>query len=69
LLDLLELAKSKNIGAIRTPISISRWIKLKLGDTFRFFVAHEQRHFVQINNALVTIRDTKDILPAAHPAV
>jgi hypothetical protein len=69
LLDLLELAKSKNIGAIRTPISISRWIKLKLGDTFRFFVAHEQRHFVQINNALLTIRDLKDILPAAHPAV
>ena len=69
LLDLLELAKSKNIGAIRTPISISRFIKLKLGDTFRFFIAHEQRHFVQINDALATIRGLKDILPTAHPAV
>jgi len=69
LLDMLELAKSKNIGAIRTPISISRFIKLKLGDTFRFFIAHEQRHFVQINNALVTIQIVKDILPTAHPAV
>ena len=69
LLDMLELAKSKNIGAIRTPISISRFIKLKLGDTFRFFIAHEQRHFVQINNALVSIRGVKDILPTAHPAV
>ena len=69
LLDMLELAKSKNIGAIRTPISISRFIKLKLGDTFRFFIAHEQRHFVQINNALASIRGVKDILPTAHPAV
>ena len=67
LLDMLELAKSKNIGAIRTPISISRFIKLKLGDTFRFFIAHEQRHFVQINNALASIRGVKDILPTAHP--
>jgi len=69
LLDLLESAKSKNIGAIRTPVSISRFIKLKLGDTFRFFVAHEQRHFVQINNALDAILSVKDKLPTAHPAV
>ena len=69
LLDMLELAKTKNIGAIRTPISISRFIKLKLGDTFRFFIAHEQRHFVQINNAVAFIRGVKDILPTAHPAV
>jgi hypothetical protein len=27
-------------------------IKLKLGDTFRFFIAHEQRHFIQIQNTL-----------------
>jgi len=69
LIDLLESAKSKNLGAIRTPISISRFIKLKLGDTFRFFIAHEQRHFVQINNALVSIRGVKDILPTTHPAI
>lgn len=69
LLDILELAKSKNIGTIRTPISISRFIKLKLGDTFRFFIAHEQRHFVQINNTLASIRGVKDISPTTHPAV
>ena len=52
LLDLLDKAKEKNIGAIRTPISISRFIKLKVGDTFRFLIAHEQRHFVQIANTI-----------------
>jgi hypothetical protein len=58
LLELLEKAKTKNIGRIRTPISISRFIKLKLGDTFRFLIAHEQRHFVQINNTIVHVKKT-----------
>jgi len=52
LLLLLEKAKSKNIGAIRTPISISKLIRLKTGDTFRFLIAHEQRHFLQIEHTL-----------------
>lgn len=56
LLNLLEQAKQKNIGAIRTPISISRFIKLKLGDTFRFLIAHEQRHFLQITNTIREIQ-------------
>ena len=56
LLDLLEKAKTKNIGKIRTPISISRFIKLKLGDTFRFLIAHEQRHFIQISNTMAHVK-------------
>lgn len=56
LLTLLENAKEKNIGAIRTPVSISKFIRLKLGDTFRFLIAHEQRHFVQIRSALLQIK-------------
>lgn len=52
LLLLLEVASEKNLGSIRVPISISRFIKLKLGDTFRFLVAHQQRHFIQLKNAL-----------------
>jgi hypothetical protein len=56
LLQLLEQAKAKNIGKIRVPISLTKFIKLKAGDTFRFFVAHEQRHFVQIANALEQAR-------------
>ena len=69
LLGLLENAKQKNIGAIRTPISISRFLKLKAGDTFRFLVAHEQRHFLQIANAMNDIRSATGKSPANHPAV
>ena len=66
LLELLEQAKSKNIRSIRTPISISRLIRLRLGDTFRFLVAHEQRHFVQIDNTLARVKGTINIFPATH---
>jgi hypothetical protein len=52
LLELLEKAKQTNIGKIRIPISLAKFVKLKLGDTFRFLIVHQQRHFVQIKNIL-----------------
>lgn len=51
LLNLLEIAKSISLD-IRIPTSLSRLITLKLGDTFRFFIAHQHRHFVQIANVI-----------------
>ena len=56
LLELLEHAKGANLGKTRIPITLSKFIKLKLGDTFRFLIAHHQRHFVQVGN---TLRDVK----------
>jgi hypothetical protein len=63
LLTLLSKAREKHLGKIKVPISIARFIKLKLGDTFRFFIAHEQRHFVQVARTLnvakeKTLRET-----------
>lgn len=55
LLNLLQIARSKNLGAIRIPTSVSKLISLKLGDTFRFVIAHEQRHFVQITNSVKAV--------------
>lgn len=52
LLLLIEQAREVNIGKLKTPISISPIIKLKLGDTFRFLIAHQQRHFGQIERTL-----------------
>jgi hypothetical protein len=56
LLLLLEKAKQVHLGKIHIPISIASFIKLKLGDLFRFFIAHHQRHFVQINNILTALK-------------
>ncbi len=55
LLTLLPIAGMANLSAIRIPISISRFIKLKLGDTLQFFVAHEQRHMIQVMNVLQSV--------------
>lgn len=52
LLVLFQQASSTDIGMLKVPISISRFIKLKLGDTFRFLIAHQQRHFIQLENTL-----------------
>jgi DinB superfamily len=56
LLNLLTIAKSVDLNTNRIPTSLSKVIKLKLGDTFRFFVAHEQRHFLQIDKVLKSIK-------------
>jgi hypothetical protein len=52
LLQLLDASKERDLNVIKVPISISKMIKLKLGDTFRFIIAHEQRHMVQARNTM-----------------
>ena len=52
LLQLIDRARSVNIGALRVPISLSKWIRLKLGDTFLFLTAHLERHILQIERVL-----------------
>ncbi|MGK2863892.1 MAG: DinB family protein [Chitinophagaceae bacterium] len=69
MLGLLETAKCKNISSIKTPISISKLIRLKVGDTFRFLIAHEQRHFVQIENTISLVKKITNKYPTAHPVV
>jgi hypothetical protein len=58
LLKLLDLAANNNLARIRVPISIAKFIKLKLGDTFRFVIAHHQRHFVQCANTIISLKTT-----------
>lgn len=52
LIQLMDISKSRDLNAIRIPITVSKMIKLKLGDVFRFLVAHEQRHMIQARNTL-----------------
>jgi uncharacterized damage-inducible protein DinB len=55
LLMLLEKSREINLGRVRIPISLNRFIRLKLGDTFHFLIAHQQRHFLQIQKILDNI--------------
>lgn len=47
LLQLLDKAMNINLGKVKTAISISPLIKLKLGDTFRVVIYHNERHLQQ----------------------
>ena len=52
LLDLLNASKNVNLNKVKTSISITTLIKLKLGDTFRFIIYHNKRHVVQAQKVL-----------------
>ncbi len=69
MLALLEKAKTTNIGKLRVPISLAKFIKLKLGDTFGFLIAHERRHFVQIENVLKELNKVSDKYPVIRLVV
>ncbi len=47
LLELLHKSRAVSLNRTRTSISISNFIRLKLGDTFRFIIYHNRRHMVQ----------------------
>ena len=52
LIALLTQAKNTNLNTIKIPISIAPFLKIRLGDTFRFLIAHQQRHFAQIERGV-----------------
>lgn len=52
LLDLLRRSGEVSLKKTKTSISISKWIKLRLGDTLRVVIYHNQRHMKQIQNIL-----------------
>lgn len=47
LLRLLDHARYVDLTRTKTSISLTSWIKLRLGDTFRVIVYHNQRHIEQ----------------------
>jgi len=63
LIHLLEMSKTRDLNTIRIPITLTKLIKLKLGDVFRFLIAHEQRHMIQARNTLHDVGIKTDRFP------
>lgn len=63
LINLLTLAGSRNITKIHVPLSLTRMVKLRLGDALRFLIAHEQRHLIQARNTLKKVGVATDKFP------
>ncbi|MDF9797059.1 hypothetical protein OKW21_002322 [Catalinimonas alkaloidigena] len=55
-LALLEQSRQVSLSRTKTGISISKWIRLKLGDTFRVVIYHNRRHMVQTEKVLQAYR-------------
>ena len=45
--SLLSQSRTADLTKIKVPISLARFIRLRLGDTLRFFVYHIERHVIQ----------------------
>lgn len=54
LLALIDAAARVDVNTLRVPTSLSPLLRLKLGDTFAFVIAHNERHVLQIGRALQT---------------
>tara|TARA_R110002051_G_scaffold262306_2_gene322218 strand:+ start:5408 stop:5962 length:555 start_codon:yes stop_codon:yes gene_type:complete len=51
-LEFIELSKNIDLTKTKTAISLTKLFKMRLGDTFRFLVAHNERHLMQAENAI-----------------
>lgn len=60
MLELLEASEQVNLNKLKTGISIAQWIRIKLGDTFRFVIYHNQRHVLQAERVLAYQMNTKE---------
>lgn len=47
LLNLLQQSRQADLNKVKIPISISKILRLRLGDVLRFVVAHDERHLQQ----------------------
>lgn len=52
IIELLDKSKNVNLDKTKTAISISSLIKLRLGDTFRVLIYHNERHIKQAEKAI-----------------
>lgn len=52
LLNIIEKAATVSLRRVKIPISISKIIRLRLGDALLFVAYHNERHFQQISNIL-----------------
>lgn len=66
MLALLQSARKVDLNRTKTSISITKLITLKLGDTFRFVITHNERHMAQ---AFAAISAEKTGKPAAFAAL
>lgn len=56
LLELLEQARHTDLGRMKVVSSLGPVIRFKAGDALRFPVAHQERHFLQLERVLASAK-------------
>lgn len=51
-LKILSNASAVDLEKVKVPITIAKWIKLKLGDALRFNIYHNERHLWQAKKVM-----------------
>ncbi len=57
LITLLKTAEKVNLTKVKTSITLTKWIKLRLGDTLRFVVHHNERHLLQAQRVMASLEE------------
>lgn len=52
IIELLDVSRTVDLDKTKTAISISKLVKIKLGDTFRVLIYHNERHIEQAKRTL-----------------
>jgi hypothetical protein len=59
MLQIIDLAENVNLKKVKIPISISKIVRLRLGDALLFVNYHNQRHVQQAKNLMMHINFPK----------
>lgn len=54
MVSLLRMARAVDLTRTKTAISLTKMLKLRLGDTFRFVIYHTERHMLQAAQVVVS---------------
>lgn len=60
MISLLKKAESVSLSKTKTGISITKYLRLRLGDTMRVVIYHNQRHVKQAQNVLKALSSTTE---------
>ena len=64
LLDLLEKARTRGIEGARVTSTLGPILRFKAGDAFRFPIAHQERHLLQLQRTLDAVGAQRTASPA-----
>ena len=60
MINLLKKAELVSLSKTKTSISITKYLRLRLGDTMRVVIYHNQRHIKQAQNVLKVLSSTPE---------